>query len=66
MDGGWGPYGEWSSCPVTCNGGIQKRTRKCNQPKPQFGGEKCTGDEEETKPCGMSKCPGIIPLSINF
>ena len=64
VHGGWGPYSDWSSCPVTCNGGVQTRTRKCDQPKPMFGGNMCVGEALETRKCGTAPCPGEKVLLI--
>ena len=25
----WGDWGEWDTCTVTCGGGVEKRTRGC-------------------------------------
>ncbi|RMX52480.1 hypothetical protein pdam_00013778 [Pocillopora damicornis] len=56
VDGGWGEFGEWSKCPVTCGGGEQIRKRYCNNPKPEGDGKKCEGDQQETRECNTNKC----------
>lgn len=56
VDGKWGKWGAWSGCPVTCGGGNQKRTRKCNKPKPKGGGKRCDGSEEDTRQCNTFNC----------
>ena len=38
VNGGWG---SWSN--VTCQGGIQLRSRVCDNPIPQNGGNPCAG-----------------------
>ena len=56
VDGQWGDWGEWSNCPVTCGGGVQKRERKCNNPKPSGGGIGCEGKNEDIKQCNTLNC----------
>ncbi|XP_063691535.1 SCO-spondin-like [Bolinopsis microptera] len=75
VDGGWGDYGDWSTCSVECGGGTQKRTRNCDSPLPASGGVECEGDTEETQSCNEQACAGSgtaeacehsgIPISIN-
>lgn len=43
VNGSWsvyGPWGKFSECLKTCGAGAQSRNRhrKCNNPKPQYGG----------------------------
>ena len=54
-----GGYGEWSNSPCsrTCGGGEMTRTRSCNSPAPQYGGENCVGISEEVTPCNPDHCP---------
>ena len=57
VDGGWSV---WSStpCSVTCGQGTLKRTRECNNPKPQYGGASCFGNEtEQNVECNKGPCP---------
>ncbi|XP_063691539.1 SCO-spondin-like [Bolinopsis microptera] len=75
VDGGWGDYGDWSTCSVECGGGTQTRTRNCDSPLPANGGAECEGDTEETQSCNEQACAGSgtaeacehsgIPISIN-
>ena len=61
MDGGWAEWSTWSTCPVTCGNGDQRRTRKCDNPEPEYGGIDCedNGSEpNETKQCQKDPCPG--------
>lgn len=32
IDGEWGDWSEWSNCSHSCNGGVQFKDRKCNNP----------------------------------
>ncbi|WAR28602.1 HMCN1-like protein, partial [Mya arenaria] len=43
QDGNWGTWQEWQGCSVTCDTGVQRRYRQCDDPAPDFGGEPCTG-----------------------
>ena len=58
MDGGFSEWTDFSTCTATCGGGIQKRTRECNNPKPENGGKDCVGLKEETRGCKNDFCPG--------
>ena len=66
VDGGWtlfGDWTDWSDCSVSCGGGQRTRThsRTCTNPKPQHGGQKCTGSSKETSAvsCNSETCPGL-------
>ena len=61
--------GEWSSwtygpCSKTCGGGIQTLTRKCNNPKPDCGGNTCYGSSYRQKGCNPDCCPGKIMYNL--
>ncbi|XP_078700036.1 apolipoprotein(a)-like [Branchiostoma floridae x Branchiostoma belcheri] len=53
INGGWSAWSVWTECSVSCGTGTgsQARTRSCDNPEPQFGGNNCTGDAQETRPC---------------
>lgn len=57
VNGGWGPWSPWDICSVTCGGGMQTRSRLCNNPAPQFGGKDCIGDVTENQICNKQDCP---------
>lgn len=58
VDGGYGPWTKWSKCSKTCGGGTQKRSRKCNKPRPVGRGKKCNvlGPNKETQECKTQSC----------
>lgn len=56
VPGKWGDWEEWSVCSATCGTGNKVRTRECNNPAPQYGGE-CPGNGQETEACEIRKCP---------
>ncbi|XP_013378635.1 SCO-spondin [Lingula anatina] len=57
IDGGWGSWSTWSSCTVTCGGGVISRSRSCDSPPPQFGGQNCSGSDVDTQECATNTCP---------
>ncbi|VDN96769.1 unnamed protein product [Rodentolepis nana] len=57
IDGGWSAWGPWSHCSKSCDGGIRRRTRQCNNPTPQFGGAQCEGSDSESMECQENPCP---------
>ncbi|KAL7383391.1 hypothetical protein ABVT39_009646 [Epinephelus coioides] len=57
IDGGWGPWSPWATCSATCGGGIKSRTRVCNSPQPQYGGNNCIGEANDSDSCNKKDCP---------
>ena len=57
--GGWGAWGNYSVCSVTCGNGTQVRTRLCDTPPPQYGGAYCVGSNSSTLTCTKTKCPAV-------
>ncbi|XP_059839501.1 DAB adaptor protein 1a [Hypanus sabinus] len=47
VDGKWSCWSQWSECVNR----ERKRTRQCNNPPPENGGQICTGDNQHTMPC---------------
>ena len=64
VNGGWSDWTEWEACPVTCGGGDQSRTRDCNSPPPQNGGDSCTGESTDTQTCNTNPCPSKSNTTI--
>ena len=58
VDGDWSVWTEWTLCSKVCNGGEQTRSRECNNPAPQHGGNDCLGHKRDTRPCNVFACPG--------
>ena len=48
VSGEWGSWSLWSSCTRTCGGGVSERTRQCDNPAPECGGNICHGDSGES------------------
>ncbi|KAG9332402.1 hypothetical protein JZ751_014500 [Albula glossodonta] len=58
VHGGWGPWGEYSRCSVTCGLGAQVKRRVCDSPAPKHGGHACPGEATSTKICNTHQhCP---------
>lgn len=67
VDGNWGPWSPWSFCAITCGSGTISRSRNCDNPKPNNGGDICSGNANEEQNCLNERpCPvdgGIGPWS---
>lgn len=61
VDGGYTSWEDWSDCSFSCGGGKRRRSRKCTNPVPQYGGKDCSslGPSDETEDCNTNLCPGI-------
>ncbi|XP_022809965.1 coadhesin-like, partial [Stylophora pistillata] len=57
IDGGYSNWLEWSDCSATCGGGRRARSRKCDNPIPQYDGKNCVGPSLQTEDCNMKDCP---------
>uniref|UniRef100_A0A4Y0BQW4 GON domain-containing protein n=1 Tax=Anopheles funestus TaxID=62324 RepID=A0A4Y0BQW4_ANOFN len=57
QNGGWSGWSAFNVCSRTCGGGVQKRTRECDSPKPKNGGKFCTGLRIEYRACNTDACP---------
>ena len=63
VNGGWSEWAEWEKCSVSCGGAEQSRSRKCNNPFPEFGGNQCNVDgssSREYQSCNEDPCPGTL------
>ena len=63
INGGFSNWGDFNACSVTCGPGHKTRSRQCNNPVPQFGGENCQGNLQEIADCKEKDC--IIPPTSN-
>lgn len=57
VDGGYSSWTNWGTCTVSCGGGTQVKTRRCDSPTPQYGGAQCVGASSETQNCNTHNCP---------
>ncbi|CAG2202260.1 Hemicentin-1,Coadhesin,Adhesion G protein-coupled receptor B3,Adhesion G protein-coupled receptor B2,Thrombospondin-1,Mucin-like protein [Mytilus edulis] len=55
--GNWGSWKDWTMCPNTCGGGIQVRSRSCDNPAPANNGQGCIGSDTESRQCASNPCP---------
>lgn len=56
VSGGWSDWSNWTACSSSCGNGIQAKFRLCNNPKPQAGGDSCSGKNVMFKSCVIAKC----------
>ncbi|XP_033122270.1 thrombospondin-2-like isoform X2 [Anneissia japonica] len=57
IHGGWGNWGAWSDCLVSCGEGVYSQFRYCDNPEPMYGGDVCPGPLTKDQPCTMPPCP---------
>ena len=60
VNGGWGDFGPWTKCSVSCEGGSMTRTRACDKPAPRDGGNDCLGSKYDVKICANYPCSGTV------
>ena len=55
VDAGWGPWGQWSACSLTCgSGGVRTRSRQCTG-----SSQGCSGVGSQLRSCGPTpSCKG--------
>lgn len=58
VDGQWSAWSTFSACNASCGGGIQVRSRACNDSRPMYGGKECEGPSMNEQVCNTQKCPG--------
>ena len=59
VDGAWSVWQEWTICSKLCGGGIQTRTRACDNPKPQYDGAHCSDVGDEQRDCNTHSCASM-------
>ncbi|XP_077999764.1 coadhesin-like [Glandiceps talaboti] len=57
VHGGWTLWTAWSKCSKPCDAGLKDRIRTCTNPAAQYGGQLCTGLDQEKKICNAYHCP---------
>ncbi|XP_067660545.1 sushi, von Willebrand factor type A, EGF and pentraxin domain-containing protein 1-like [Haliotis asinina] len=58
VHGNWSTWTPWSSCSVTCGGGVRSRSRRCDNPAPEPDlGKPCEGPAKDTDVCNENSCP---------
>ncbi|CAH1244241.1 ADAMTS6 [Branchiostoma lanceolatum] len=57
VDGGWGPWSDWSDCTRTCGIGVSFSERHCNETAPAHGGKYCVGERKRYRTCNTMDCP---------
>ncbi|KAK7106181.1 hypothetical protein V1264_017467 [Littorina saxatilis] len=65
VDGNWGSWQSWSSCSATCGTGAQSRMRRCDNPSPNFCGQRCPGTASDQRQCN-SGVPCCVPRDGNW
>jgi hypothetical protein len=58
VDGGWTEWNPWRQCSVSCEEGLQSRTRSCTNPSPANAGKQCVGQNFDVKLCYRGFCEG--------
>ncbi|CBY12551.1 unnamed protein product [Oikopleura dioica] len=61
IDGGWSNWSKWSECSAKC---VQKHERSCIRPKPENGGDECSGIGIEEIPCQGGNCQETLFSSL--
>lgn len=56
VNGGWSEWSNWTACSSSCGSGVQAKFRLCTNPKPQAGGDSCSGKNVMFKSCVIAKC----------
>ncbi|GAA6094336.1 adhesion G protein-coupled receptor B3 isoform X1 [Tachysurus ichikawai] len=55
-NGQWNPWGPWSGCSKSCDGGWQRHVWVCQGLA--VTGQQCEGNGEEIHKCSEQRCPG--------
>ena len=66
INGGFGKWSNYSTCSVSCGGGVQFRERTCDSPSPQYGGKDCDGPSRENRSCWETECRGSFKKKFFF
>lgn len=60
VDGSYNDWSAWTTCSMSCGGGVKFRHRNCTNPVPMHGGRDCSliGPATESDSCHSEPCPG--------
>ena len=61
VHGNWGEWAIWGACSEGCGDGQKTRTRACDTPRKEHGGNDCSTDEYSetmTETCNDGPCKG--------
>ncbi|KAK7595026.1 hypothetical protein V9T40_001459 [Parthenolecanium corni] len=75
VNGGWSGWSPYSECASSClhddsghlsNGsiGIMIASRRCNNPRPENGGEMCSGNDQKYKTCSAIQCQKVAKVTV--
>ena len=56
VDGHWSDWSDYGPCSTSCGPGTKTRTRTCDNPKPENGGEECLGNGSFEEECHRGAC----------
>ncbi|XDA73444.1 hypothetical protein R6Z07F_003667 [Ovis aries] len=56
VHGHWSGWGPASPCSRSCGGGVVTRRRRCDNPRPAFGGRACVGSDLQAEMCNTQAC----------
>uniref|UniRef100_A0A670ZQI7 Uncharacterized protein n=1 Tax=Pseudonaja textilis TaxID=8673 RepID=A0A670ZQI7_PSETE len=56
--GDWGFWSPWTSCTVSCGGGLRSRSRACDSPAPRGGGDYCEGPPTQVESYSWCRLDG--------
>ncbi|KAL9971012.1 hypothetical protein ACROYT_G023488 [Oculina patagonica] len=59
LDGSYNDWSAWTTCSMSCGGGVKFRHRNCTNPAPMHGGRDCSliGPATESDSCHSEPCP---------
>ncbi|XP_052097131.1 uncharacterized protein LOC127732114 isoform X8 [Mytilus californianus] len=55
-NGVWSKWSDYSTCSVTCGGGVQTKSRMCSNRAPNENGHNCSGNNVDERICNTQNC----------